>query len=152
MVTAVAELSGQAFRWNLSADVGSRQPNRLDDVELVRFGYYCMSQDTRFPPDPKLRPVLQAMRSLGPFDQDLANVIVTHQRNRRPTQDGKVSVAKVSFTSTNRERYDGAHSWIIISLNNNMIDIAGDVYPRIDKHPASGPEVSKAVKKIFGVS
>jgi hypothetical protein len=124
--------------------------NKLDDVELVRFGYNCMRLNTRFPTtDPGLLSALKAMRRTGGFDQDLADVIVAHQRSRGGTQDGIVSVARISATSKNRERYDGAHSWIIVALDNNMVDVAADVYPRIDKHPDSGFGVSSAVKKVF---
>ena len=151
MVIAVAEVKGQAFRWNLSSSVGSGQINRLDDVELVRFGYNCLKQNKKFPPSAALLPALRAMKTFGEFDQDLADVIVAHQKDRGGTQDGIVSVANVTFTSTNRELYDRKHSWIIIALCNNMIDVAGDVYPRVDKHPESGPEISRSVKSIFGI-
>jgi hypothetical protein len=55
MVVAVAELNGRAFRWNLTANVGPGQPNKLDDVELVRFGYICMRQNLKFPPSSDLQ-------------------------------------------------------------------------------------------------
>jgi hypothetical protein len=151
MVVAVTEFKGQAFRWNLSANVGRGQPNKIDDVELIRFGYACMRQNKKFPPDPELLPALRAMQNFGGFGPDLANVIVAHQKNRGGTQDGVVSVARISNTSTNRELYDGAHSWIVISLDNNMRDVAGDIYPRVDRHADSGPDVSNAIKRIFGV-
>ena len=104
MVIAVAEVKGKFFRWNLSANVGPQQPNKLDDVELVRFGYFCMRENKQFPAKPEVRAALQEMRNSGPFAQDLANVIVAHQRSRGGTQDGRVSVANVSFTSANREK------------------------------------------------
>ena len=148
MVIAVAELNGRAFRWNLTANVGPGQPNKLDDVELVRFGYICMKQNVKFPASSDLQEVIDKVRADGPFDTDLADAIKAHQLEHGGTQDGIVSVANVSSTSHNKERYDSSHTWIIMNLNNNMLDVAGDVYPRIDKHPQSGPEVSKVVKKI----
>ena len=151
MVVAVTEIKGQAFRWNLSAHVGPGQPNKIDDVELVRFGYYCLRQNGKFPAAPELLPVLREMQNFGGFGPDLANVIVAHQQNRGGTQDGVVSPARISNTSTNRELYDGTHNWIVTALDNNMRDVAGEFYPRVDKHAASGPEVSKAIKRIFGV-
>ena len=33
-------------------------------------------------------------------------------------------------------------------LNNSMIDMAPEIYPRIDLHAQSGPAVSAAVRKI----
>ena len=151
MVIAVAEVKGQAFRWNLSTAVGPGQINKPDDVELVRFGYFCMLQNKKFPPSPGLVPALKATRSFGKFDQDLADMIVAHQQDRGGTQDGIVSVANITFTSTNRELYDRKHSWIVIALNNNMRDVAADIYPRIDNHPDSGPDITSAVRRIFGV-
>lgn len=148
MVIAVVEFQGNAFRWNLSANVGPGQRNALDDVELVRFGYICLKQNLRFPPNPLLLPSLNKMRPFGPFDQDLAEVISVHQNARGGTQDGIVSVAKISSTSKS-ELYDRRNAWIIVSLNNNMLDVADDIYPRIDKHPQSGPTLSLKVKQIL---
>ncbi|WP_294532491.1 hypothetical protein [uncultured Rhodoblastus sp.] len=149
MVIAVVEQQGNFFRWNLSANVGPRQPNKPDDVELVRFGYFCMKQNVRIPPKPELRPFLEKVRPIGPFDQDLADMIAAHERTRGGSQDGIISVAKISFSSNNGEHYDGVHPWIIVVLNNNMLTVVGDIYPRIDMHKQAGPEISKTVKNIL---
>lgn len=150
MVIAVVEFQGTLFRWNLSSNVGPRQPNALDDVELVRFGYICLKQNLRFPADPSLRPSLNKLRPFGPFDEDLAEVISAHQKARGGTQDGIVSVARITGVGASKnELYDRRNTWIIISLNNNMLDITDDIYPRIDKHPQSGPTLSLKVKQIL---
>ena len=57
-----------------------------------------------------------------------------------------MSVAKAN--NFNRGQYDGQHVWIIFPLNNSMIDMAPEIYPRIDLHAQSGPAVSAAVRKI----
>lgn len=149
MVIAVVEAQGKYFRWNLSAAVGTGQPNLLDDVELVRFGYICWKQNVKYAADPELQTLLNELRPMGVFDDDLARVIVMHQRIRGGTQDGKVSPANISFTSHNRERYDGTNTWMIIALDNNMRDMTDDYYPRIDKHLQSGPALSLVVKGIL---
>ena len=60
--------------------------------------------------------------------------------------DGKVSVAKAN--NFNRGRYDREHSWLVFPLNNNLIDMAGNLYPRLDLHPQCGPAVKAVVRKI----
>ena len=60
--------------------------------------------------------------------------------------DGRVSVAREN--NFNKGAYDGKHIWMVFPLNNSMIDMAPDIYPRIDLHPRSGPAVSASVRKI----
>lgn len=123
-------------------------PNKPDDLELVRFGYFLMKDNPKATSGPfaALKPFLQKVAPTGAFDNALADAIRTHQRLRGGTQDGKVSVAKDN--RFNRGRYDGVHSWIVFPLNNSMLDMAPNLYPRIDLHPQSGPAVTAAVRKI----
>lgn len=138
---------GSLFRWNLSRNVGRTQPNILDDVELVRFGYYCMSLNPKSGIRSKMKAELDAMKPAGAYAADLQKVIDAHQKLRGGTQDGHVSVGRGNITNT--EFYDGKHSWIIAGLNNHMVDICRDIYPRIDKHLQSGPEITRKVKEIL---
>jgi hypothetical protein len=140
-------MTGHQFQWNLSQNVGPRQPNRSDDVEMVRFGYICFKDAVGPTWDipRKMQTELAALRPMGPFDEDLAVVIRAHQRHRGGTQDGVVSVQR----STSTQTYDGQHRWIIAILNQAMLDATDDFYPRIDRHPQSGPVVSAAVKEIL---
>ena len=149
MVIAVFDTASQLFRWNLSANVGRGQPNLIADVELVRLGYVAVRDNTKFPAKAELREPLSKLQPFGPYGPDLQAVIEAHQKVRGGTQDGYVSVAKISATSTNRDFYDGSHAWIIIILDNNLRDLPGDQYPRIDKHPKCGPELKKKVLKTF---
>lgn len=147
MVVAVALDGGKAFRWNLTADVGPGQRNLGDDVDFVRFGYFCMMINPISRKSPELQAALNKLRPAGRFDTDLAEVIRVHQKDRGGKQDGIVSVEKA--TNANRETYDGAHVWIVAVLNNNMRDITSDDYPRIDKHQSSGVMLMAAVKNIM---
>jgi hypothetical protein len=140
-------LIGGFFRWNLTYNVGRNQPNALDDVELVRFGYACMARNPHFPPKAAVTDVLSKMRLAGPYGDDLQAVIDAHQADRGGTQDGAISVDR--GTTFNHERYDSTHGWIIALLNNNMLDVIGDIYPRIDKSDFSGPAISAIVKKLL---
>ncbi|CAN5183262.1 hypothetical protein BH11PSE4_BH11PSE4_26840 [soil metagenome] len=147
MVVAVALEGGRAFRWNLSANVGPGQPNLGDDVDFVRFGYFCMKINPVSRKSPELQAALNKLRPAGGYDTDLAEVIRIHQKDRGGKQDGIVSVERA--TNANRETYDGAHVWIVAVLNNNMLDVTNDVYPRIDKHPSSGVMLMAAVKRVM---
>ena len=149
MVQAVVVPHNQALFWNLSKDVGQGQPNQADDVEFVRFAYFLMKDNPKAMVGEfatQLKPVLQKVTPTGAFDTALADAIRTHQRLRGGTQDGKVSVAKA--TNFNRGVYDKQHTWMVFPLNNTMIDMAPNIYPRIDLHPQSGPAVTQVVRKI----
>lgn len=140
---------GTFFRWNLTNNVGRKQPNQHDDVELVRFGYFCAFHS---PLNATLRirlfAELRVMRTSGPYGDDLQNVIDAHQKLRGGTQDGTVSVAKP--TVVNRERYDGEHIWIMDILDTNLRDMVAE-YPRLDQHARCGPVIGASVKKLFNV-
>ena len=149
MVKAVVVPHNQALFWNLSMDVGQGQPNQADDVEFVRFAYFLMKDNPKAMVGEfatQLKPVLQKVTPTGAFDTALADAIRTHQRLRGGTQDGKVSVAKA--TNFNRGVYDKQHTWMVFPLNNTMIDMAPNIYPRIDLHPQSGPAVTQVVRTI----
>jgi hypothetical protein len=148
MVQAMVVPHNQALFWNLSSDVGPGQPNKTDDVEFVRFGYFLMKDNPKAMTGQfvTLKPILQKVTPTGPFDNPLAEAILAHQRLRGGTQDGRVSVAKAN--NFNRGQYDGQHIWMVFPLNNTMIDMAPNIFPRIDLHPQSGPAVTATVRKI----
>lgn len=143
---AVALANNGFFLWDLDGNVGPRQPNRADDVELVRFGYFMLSQAPEangiFKP---MKPLLDKMSTSGGFDQNLADVIKAHQSLRGGTQDGHVSKTRV--TILNHGLYDRKHAWIMVALNNIMHDF--NQYPRLDLHPKCGPNLRATVKRIF---
>ena len=147
---AKLEIKQYQFFFNLDADVGRASPNKLDDVELVRFGYFCVKSDpkkflilpTRF------KVALQSMQPRGPYLADLQGVIDAHQEHRGGTQDGKVSVGKAQFILG---RYDSKHLFMIYALCNAIADFLPNMYPRIDLHDQSGIEISKRVQVLFRV-
>ena len=146
-------ISGKFF-FNLTADVGRNSPNRLDDVELVRYGYFCLSRrpDVQVQISPELKLAFANMRSLGPYGPDLQAVIDLHQqaRGKDSTIDGKVSVGKPQITHSSR--YNDKLSWIIFVLCRAMIDHVPDTYPRIDIEFESGNEIAKTVADLFTVN
>ena len=147
MVQGLLSHTGALF-WNLSADVGPGQPNRPDDVEFVRFGYLMLKDNRKATAGPfvALKAACQSITPTGAFDDVLAAAIRTHQSLRGGSQDGRVSVARAN--NFNKGVYDGKHIWMVFPLNNSMIDMAPDIYPRIDLHPRSGPAVTASVRKI----
>jgi hypothetical protein len=147
MVKGLLAHTGGLF-WNLSADVGPGQPNMPDDVELVRFGYIMLRDNPKATSGPfvALKAACQPITPTGAFDDALAAAIRIHQSLRGGTQDGRVSVARDN--NFNKGAYDGKHIWMVFPLNNSMIDMAPDIYPRIDLHLRSGPAVTATVRKI----
>jgi hypothetical protein len=138
---------GNRFRWNLSQNVGPGQPNKIEDVELVRFGYTCAKRNPTSQIAAKMKAELDDLRPFGAFDKDLAKVIVAHQKIVGGTQDGIVSVEK--GTAANHESYNGHNRWIMSALNNVMVAEVDNIFPRIDKDLQSGPSISLKVKEIL---
>ncbi len=147
MVQAMVAPNQNLF-WNLTTDVGPGQPNKADDVEFVRFAYFLMKDNPKAMTGAfvTLKPILEKVTPTGAFDDALAEAIRAHQRLRGGTQDGRVSVAKSN--NFNRGLYDNQHSWMVFPLNNSMIDMAPEIYPRIDLHPRSGPAVTQTVRRL----
>ena len=145
------EIISDKVVFNLNADVGRMAPNKLDDVELVRFGYFCMKNNPKslLSMPPRHKAALQAMQPRGPYFADLQEVIDAHQEARGGTRDGKVSVGKGQIFHTGI--YDGVHMWIIYVLSNNMRIFIPDIFPRIDLHNQSGLEISKRVLELFNL-
>jgi hypothetical protein len=141
---AIAKVIGNKLFWNLTAAVGVGQPNLLDDVELVRFGYVMYQAATIEPPTPTLRAAMNKMRRAGSFGNELDAVIRAHQAEKNIPVDGKISVAQANLA--NQGQYDRHHSWIMVNLVAYMSDF--DLYPRIDLHPESGPAISVVSKKL----
>jgi hypothetical protein len=137
----------QSIFWNLTTPVGPGKPNKLDDVEFCRFGYFMMKGNPKAMPDltQRERDALARLNPVGGFGPDLAEVILAHQQSRGGTQDGFISVAR--DVQTNFGQYDHKHKWIVLVLNVNMLDTS-DVFPRIDLHGMSGPEITKSVFEI----
>ncbi len=140
---AKVEIIGGVLFFNLDADVGRLSANKIDDVELVRFGYIRKKNSPNVVGrlSPREIAALQALRPRGGSDSDIQEVIDAHQESRGGTQDGKVSVGKSQIT--HGPRYDNKHAWIIYNLCHNMADAFPYIYPRIDQHELSGPDISK---------
>ena len=149
---AKLEIIGGILLFNLDADVGKLSPNRIDDVELVRFGYIGKKNSPNVVGrlTPRETAALQALRPRGGYDSDIQEVINAHQESRGGTQDGKVSVGKSQLA--HGPRYDNKHAWIIYNLCHNMADAFPYIYPRIDLHELSGPDISKRVRQLLDVA
>jgi hypothetical protein len=135
---------GMRFYWNVDANVGANSPNRDEDVHLIQFGYFLMSKAASQPPN--LRAIFALVRPgtscTGREDDPLVRAIRAHQANRGGTQDGHVSVVPTSAGVY--PDATGGHTYMLISIINNMFDAMPQDFPRIDKH-ASCPGALKGV-------
>lgn len=149
MVSAVVlhENNYQRFSFNLDANVGVNSPNRPDDVQLVQFAYFAKSQA------PSTSAALRAICSkvvpgapyTGALDDPLTLAIKAHQADRGGVQDGHVSKVPPGAALS----YDGGkHSYMILALVNNILDITKNDFPRIDKHPNCPPVLKERVRLL----
>jgi hypothetical protein len=146
MVTPVVVGSGdqRRFFWNLSANVGTKSPNKADDVQLVQLGYVCASYDTFY--SAALRATFAAVIPGAPYsgqeNDPLTRAIRAHEQQRGGAQDGHVSV----LTSLTNASYDGgAHTFLIVSLNFQLRTQMPGNFPRLDKHPKCPAQLRAAV-------
>lgn len=145
--TVLKGTRGPRFFFNLDGKVGPRCPNRLDDVQLVQFGYYAMARSVNALPDeqPVFMRVTPGAMYTGAPDDPLTLAIKLHQAHRGGTQDGCVSALHLGQAPS----YDGAHSFMLIPLQNNIRDMMPADYPRLDKHSACPPALRAAVQLCF---
>lgn len=136
------------FIWNLTANVGIGSPNRREDVQLVQFGYFAAANNAKNPPRPDLKAIYAAVKPGGDFtgreDDPLIRAIRAHQKVRGGPQDGHVSVMTGGGIYASG---DGPHTFIIVALNNNLVDLVPDGFPRLDQHAACPPDVRDAVRR-----
>ena len=146
----VEDTGGPAFFWNLDANVGLNSPNRLDDVQLVQFGFKCMLKTPQgvltSPLTPDEVATFSAVRvgppCTGREDDPLVRAIRAHEKFTGGQQDGRVTVKP-----PNANFYGGTHRFIIIGLVVAIRDLTGDTFPRFDRHPdcQSGAALVKSV-------
>jgi hypothetical protein len=144
MVRAIASTRGQ-FGLNLDGNVGKGQSNKLEDVQLVQFGFYCLSKDSGASKTPEQQAIYASVKLGSAFSgtptDPLCIAIATHQRAKGGTQDGVVSVLPNGFTT-----YGSGHYRTFAYLLASIYVVTSDTWPRIDKHPAC-PAALRAVIK-----
>jgi hypothetical protein len=135
--------------WNTDAHVGLRSPNKMEDVHLVQFGFFCMGLVTSKIPDPQNRAIYAAIKlqtsCTGQETDPLVIAIRTMEKSRGGTQDGFVSNIPGS-TGVYADAGGGKHANILLALLNNMFDaVGGTDWPRLDKHPRCPPLVKARI-------
>lgn len=136
------------FQWNIDQNVGPGCPNIQEDVHLVQLGYVCMATNTKNPQPAEDKAIYEAVvvgaAYNGAANDPLTLAIKRHQQKRGGTQDGHVSSIK-STAGT----YDGAHTWMLSALNNNILDALGTAWPRIGRHAKATAALKELEKRAF---
>ncbi len=145
MVTPVVVGTGdqRRFFWNLSANVGTKSPNKPDDVQLVQLGYACAALSPLF--SAATRAICTTVVPGAPYSgqetDPLTRAIRAHEKERGGAQDGHVSV----LANLTNPSYDGVHVFIIVALNVQIRKQLPGNFPRLDKHPRCPPLLKAAV-------
>ena len=138
--------------WNIDAQVGLNSPNKAADVELVQLAYVMMSRNGKVNLAQDQRNLISQLkvgdRCAGTPDDLLVRIIRNHQRVRGGTQDGKVSPIT---TTTGIYLEKGSHVYMLVILNNNLLDGMPFLYPRVDQHPDCPINLKKAILETYGL-
>jgi hypothetical protein len=154
MVKAV--VIGGRFALNLSHPVGPQCPNQADDVQLVKFGYFCKgSNPAGFAKDPSAQPIWLKVAEnnglsahyTGGVNEPLTTAIWYHQNLINGIKDGKVS----PFRDNNTQYSDGRvyRDYVLGELIANMCDLYKQLWPRIDLIPGCPSFLAISIRNLI---
>jgi hypothetical protein len=146
MAVGMITNSGRFF-WNVEAHVGVGSPNKTEDVHLVQLAFACKAMNPKFPPDAEEKPVYEAVvvgvPCTGSPNDPLCKAIKMAQKKRGGVQDGWVSKIQPSGS------YATNMSFMLVGLNNNIVDVLGGNWPYLDRHPKSTAALKELVGRTF---
>lgn len=132
------------FYWNVDAHVGPGCPNKVDDVQLVQFGYWCMGNNSKTPGSPADRALFAAVVPgaiyTGSPSDPLTLAIKRHQAMRGGTQDSRISPMQANQ----------GYNWMISALSNNISNYLATQWPRIDRHAKCPPALKPVILACVG--
>jgi len=149
MVMPVVVGRNQHIFWNLTAHVGLRCPNQVDDVQL---GYAIAAEGKSFNPffDTDFRTICKNVIPGAPYQgtagDPLTIAIEAHQKKLQIRADGHVSVLPPTGAGMYLQRGE-RHVFLLVTLVNVIKELTPDFFPRIDKHPKCPAELKSAVRK-----
>ncbi len=134
------------FYFNLHAEVGPGKPNRIDDVELVRFGIKVLASGERARAAGAAASAFVAAAAqvsfLGPYDATIGAAVLAFQRWKGLTQDSTISKIMGAYTPHNR-------IYVLQYMQGEMRRTYPNLYPRIDRVAEVGPTVSAVIRNMF---
>jgi len=137
------------FYWNIEAKVGPGCPNKTEDYQLVQLAFYCNATNPLAPPKPENKPIYDAVVPgavyTGNPSDPLSIAIKTKQKDHGGVQDGVVSLIHAGGT------YAPGTPYVLVTLNNNIIDVLGDDWPWINRHPKCPAALKAAVDRTFRI-
>ncbi len=148
MAKAILVGRNTRFYWNVDENVGPGCPNKLEDVHLVQLAFFCKANNPKYPVSPEEKAAYSAVM-VGAFysgapGDPLSIAIEILQKKKGGVQDGRISSIESSSGM-----YAEDHGWLLIPLNNNILDSSGGIWPSIDKHPQCTAALSAAVTRVF---
>jgi hypothetical protein len=124
------------FIFNLSANVGTKSPNRPDDVALVQLGFRALARSQDFSPGLQDAEVFAAVPWDGACSERTDDPLVRAIRRYQSIApngvvDGHVSTIKDSDGIFRLGSSKG--TYILADLTAAIIEVHGDLWPRIDR-------------------
>lgn len=142
------------FIYNLSANVGTRSPNKTDDVQLVQLGFRSMAlskEQTFIEPESRL---IYAQVPWGPdcsgTESDPLVVAIRHYQSVQPlaTQDGHISVMATHDAHYKKGQFTQQYGWSNMILA--IIEVHRDVWPNIQRIDGCPTALARSASNIMG--
>ena len=141
--------AGDKMFFNISANVGPGAPNKAEDVQLVQFGYFAATFSLKLKPELKVvfSAVVPGANYTGAANDPLTLAIKADQAAGTGTKDGVVSVLHGGVTYV----AGGRHTFLLISLVNDIRKLMGKDFPRLDKHAKCPAVLAAGIRNLFDV-
>lgn len=143
----------QQFVFNLTGNVGTKSPNRPDDVALVQLGFRALARGSTFMSGPDDHKVFAAVEWTGECSGEESDLLVKAIRRFQSTapngvRDGHVSIFKehdsmFQIGGTNKGVF------ILSDLTTAIIEVHGDVWPNIHRIEGCPPVLARKVAAMM---
>ena len=148
------QMSGyQQFVFNLTGNVGTKSPNRPEDVALVQLGFRSLATATSFmsgPADQKIFGAVEWTGECSGEESDLLVKAIRHFQSMAPNgvRDGHVSILKehdpmFHLGGTNRGVY------IFSDLMTAIIEVHADLWPNIHRIEGCPPVLRNKIAMMM---
>jgi hypothetical protein len=148
------QMSGyRQFVYNLTGNVGTKSPNRPDDVALVQLGFRALARATSFLSGPEDEKIFSAVEWTGFCSGEEADPLVKAIRRFQSVAPNGVRDGHVSIFQEHEPMFHlgGTNKGVFIlsDLMTAIIEVHADVWPNIHRIEGCPPVLRDKVAMIM---